>query len=109
MTDLFPSKNRPRALADSPIDSKLILMTTICIVILWIFMAPRPAHAQRCPAGADAFQNCLPLDHRYGGPGEIQRWRPTPETGRSHDISKPSFQKCMLHLDPATCRRLWSR
>ena len=31
------------------------------------------ANAQRCPAGADAFLNCLPLDHRYGGPGEISR------------------------------------
>jgi hypothetical protein len=24
------------------------------------------ATAQRCPAGADAFGSCLPLDHRYG-------------------------------------------
>jgi hypothetical protein len=53
--------------------------TTIIIALL---MAIQPAHAQRCPAGADAFGSCLPLDDRYGGPGEIQRpttgGRPTP-------------------------------
>jgi hypothetical protein len=27
------------------------------------------AQAQRCPSGQDAFLNCLPADHRYGGPG----------------------------------------
>jgi hypothetical protein len=82
----------------------------IAIVIgLMFLIAPAPAHAQRCPAGQDAFLNCLPLDHRYGGPGAIQRWRPTPESGRAHDISNPSFQKCMAHLDPATCRRLWGK
>jgi hypothetical protein len=84
-------------------------MRQTIITVFMLFMALGPAHAQRCPAGADAFGSCLPLDHRYGGPGQIQRWRPTPETGRGHDISRPSFQKCMLHLDPATCRRLWSR
>jgi hypothetical protein len=84
-------------------------MRQTIITVFMLFMALGPAHAQRCPAGADAFGSCLPLDHRYGGPGQIQRWRPSPETGRGHDISRPSFQKCMLHLDPATCRRLWSR
>jgi hypothetical protein len=51
--------------------------TTIIIALL---MAIQPARAQRCPAGADAFGSCLPLDHRYGDPGEIQtRSRPRPE------------------------------
>jgi hypothetical protein len=45
----------------------------VCVAVFMLFMALHPAHAQRCPAGADAFQNCLPLDHRYGGPGEIPR------------------------------------
>jgi hypothetical protein len=40
------------------------------------------ARAQRCPAGADAFGSCLPLDHRYGGPGQIQRGGPRPEDHR---------------------------
>jgi hypothetical protein len=63
----------------------LTVMATACVAVFMLFMALHPAHAQRCPAGADAFGSCLPLDHRYGGPGQIQRWRPTPETGRGHE------------------------
>jgi hypothetical protein len=48
-------------------------------IIIALFMAIQPAHAQRCPAGADAFGSCLPLHHRYGGPGQIQRGGPRPE------------------------------
>ena len=40
-----------------------------------LFLAT-PAQAQRCAAGQDAFLNCLPLDHRYGGAGEIPRPQP---------------------------------
>jgi hypothetical protein len=50
----------------------VILMTAICIAIFTLFMAPRPAHAQRCPAGQDAFLNCLPLNHQgYRATNEI--------------------------------------
>src|SRR5262249_53706027 len=80
----------------------------IAIVIGLMFLIA-PAHAQRCPAGHNAFLNCLPLDHRYGGRGAIQRWSPPPESGRAHDTSNPSFQKCMAHLAPATCLRLWGK
>jgi hypothetical protein len=40
-----------------------------------LFLATETAHAQRCPAGQDAFLNCLPTDQRYGQPGQI----PTPQ------------------------------
>jgi len=40
-----------------------------------LFLATGTAHAQRCPAGQDAFLNCLPMDQRYGQPGQI----PTPQ------------------------------
>jgi hypothetical protein len=73
----------------------LIFMTVVYVAVFMVFMALGPAHAQRCPAGADAFGSCLPLDHRYGGPGEIQRWKPTTPQSGGHDISNPSFQKCM--------------
>jgi hypothetical protein len=48
----------------------LIFMTVVYVAAFMVFMALGPAHAQRCPAGADSFGSCLPLDHRYGGPGE---------------------------------------
>jgi hypothetical protein len=53
------------------------------------------AEAQRCPAGADAFGSCLPLDHRYGGPGQIQR--PTGGHPRPEDF------KCKPWHPPETC------
>jgi hypothetical protein len=54
----------------------------ICVAVFMLFMALGPAHAQRCPAGADAFLNCLPLDHRYGGPGTIQQRQSRPRMNR---------------------------
>jgi hypothetical protein len=55
-------------------------ISVACLIISAAFLRPGPAYSQRCPAGADAFGSCLPLDHRYGGPGEIQtRSRPRPE------------------------------
>ena len=54
-----------------------------------------PAHAQRCPAGADAFGSCLPLDHRYGGPGQIQ--------GRTGSRPRPEDFKCKPWHPPETC------
>jgi hypothetical protein len=53
------------------------------------------ATAQRCPAGADAFGSCLPLDHRYGGPGQIQQLSP--------QRPKPSDFKCKPWHAPETC------
>ena len=50
-------------------------MKTLLIAIAIVFVASA-AYAQRCPAGADAFGSCLPLDHRYGGPGQVQRATP---------------------------------
>jgi hypothetical protein len=54
----------------------------ICVAVFMLFMALGPAHAQRCPAGADEFLNCLPLDHRYGGPGAIQQKQSRPRMNR---------------------------
>jgi hypothetical protein len=48
---------------------KKLMLLSIAV----LFLATGTAQAQRCPAGADAFLNCLPPDHRYGGPGEISR------------------------------------
>jgi hypothetical protein len=53
------------------------------------------ATAQRCPAGADAFGSCLPLDHRYGGLGSIQQLSP--------QRPKPSDFKCNPWHPPETC------
>jgi hypothetical protein len=53
------------------------------------------ATAQRCPAGADAFGSCLPLDHRYGGPDQIQQLSP--------QRPKPSDFKCKPWHAPETC------
>jgi hypothetical protein len=54
-----------RTQQNGPADMLTLARTTIIIALL---MAIQPAYAQRCPAGADAFLNCLLLDHRYGGP-----------------------------------------
>jgi hypothetical protein len=65
----------------------------VCVAVFMLFMALGPAQAQRCPAGHDAFLNCLPLDHRYGGPGQIQRRTGplpaniNPATGRPYDAT----------------------
>jgi hypothetical protein len=67
----------------------------VCVAVFILVMALRPAHAQRCPAGADAFGTCLPLDHRYGGPGSIQQLSP--------NRPKPSDFKCQPWHPPETC------
>jgi hypothetical protein len=51
-------------------------MTRLLFATAIVVAFTASANAQRCPAGADAFQSCLPLDHRYGGPGTIQQSRP---------------------------------
>jgi hypothetical protein len=53
-----------------------IKLARLTVIAALMFMAVQPAQAQRCPAGADAFGSCLPLDHRYGGPGQVQRATP---------------------------------
>jgi len=66
----------------------------VCVAVFMLFMAPRPAHAQRCPAGADAFGSCL-QDHRYGGPGQIQQLSP--------NRPRPQDFKCKPWHPPETC------
>jgi hypothetical protein len=34
----------------------------ICVAVFIMFMALKPAHAQRCPAGQDQFMNCLSMN-----------------------------------------------
>jgi hypothetical protein len=66
----------------------LILMTVICIVIFWVFMALRPASAQdarRLPDGTWQMQNY----------------------GRNHGVlSGPGMPKCNPHVSDE-CRRLY--
>jgi hypothetical protein len=89
---------------------KLLMLPCVALCL-----AAQPASAQRCPAGADAFQNCLPLDHRYGGPGEISRPQRehahrTPRNQCKHDYvmrlrpTDPRFQRTPP-TDPAAARR----
>ena len=67
------------------------IYTALALTMLLVAWTPivgaSLAHAQRCPAGADAFLNCLPLDHRYGGPGTMPRLKPTADGSQtpSHD------------------------
>jgi hypothetical protein len=68
----------------------------VCVAGLMLVMALRPAQAQRCPAGADAFGTCLPLDHRYGGPGQVQQLSPNRPT-------RPQDFKCKPWHPPETC------
>jgi len=58
----------------------IILMAIICIVIFWVFMALRPAQAQRCPAGEDQFHNCLSMDP--GMRARQERWANQPAARR---------------------------
>jgi hypothetical protein len=72
--------------------------TTIAIALLlalMLFGTIIGAHAQRCPAGADAFGSCLPLDHRYGGPGQIQQL--------SQNRPRPQDFKCKPWHPAETC------
>jgi hypothetical protein len=67
----------------------------VCVAAFMLFMALHPAHAQRCPAGADAFGSCLPLDHRYGGVSSIQQLHPRKP--------RPEDFKCKPWHPPETC------
>lgn len=58
-----------RADEEKPVKTSIICIAALTLIGTIIGASP----AQRCPAGHDAFLNCLPLDHRYGGPGEISR------------------------------------
>jgi hypothetical protein len=72
--------------------------TTIAIALLlalMLFGTIIGARAQRCPAGNDAFGSCLPLDHRYGGPGSIQQLSP--------NRPRPQDFKCKPWHPPETC------
>jgi hypothetical protein len=92
----------------------VILMTAICIAIFTLFMAPRPAHAQRCPAGQDAFLNCLPLNHQgYRATNEIsirQQEYARSHSGRTGVSSAPSecarryINKLAKRRDPRVLR-----
>jgi hypothetical protein len=62
------------------------MLAATVVALVWI--SSLPAHAQRCPSGADAFLNCLPPDHRYGGPGEISRPQ-LQRAQRAHQIRTP--------------------
>jgi hypothetical protein len=75
----------------------------VCVALFMLFMALHPAHAQRCPAGADAFMNCLPLDHRTGGPGEIsiQQRR----FAQSHRNTGNRYLNCIHNRTTALIRR----
>jgi hypothetical protein len=65
-----------------------------CVAVITLAMAA-PAYAQRCPAGADAFGSCLPLDQRYGGPGQVQQLSP--------NRPRPQDFKCKPWHPPETC------
>jgi hypothetical protein len=71
------------------------LFTAIAIAIAIVLVTSASAIAQRCPAGADAFLNCLPPDHRYGGPGSIQQLSPS--------RPRPQDFKCKPWHPPETC------
>ena len=78
------------------------LIATLAVVALLLFTALRPAHAQRCPAGADAFGSCLPLDHRYGGPGQVQRATPAAPRLKMKDF------RCQAWQAAETCAQIRS-
>src|SRR5262249_37329868 len=87
---------------------KKLLLTGISV----LFLATGAAQAQRCPAGADAFLNCLPLDHRYGGPGEISR----PQLQRAQAYVRqgpyrndPAYLACIRSRTTAAIKRGDSR
>jgi hypothetical protein len=85
--------------------------TTIIIALL---MAIQPAHAQRCPAGTDAFLNCLPLNHQgYRATNEIsirQQEYARSHSGRTGVSSAPSecarryINKLAKRRDPRVLR-----
>jgi hypothetical protein len=65
------------------------------MVLVGLMLISQPTKAQRCPAGADAFGSCLPLDHRYGGPGSIPQLSGT--------RPRPEDFKCKPWHPPETC------
>jgi hypothetical protein len=77
------------------------LMLIVLVALFMVLMALRPAAAQRCPAGADAFGSCLPLDHRYGGPGSIQQLHPKARAQRA--TQQPHGQP-PINMNPQTGR-----
>jgi len=94
---------------------KTSIICTAALTLIGTIIGASSAHAQRCPAGQDAFLNCLPPDHRYGGPGEIsrpqlERAHRTPRNQCKHDYvmslrpTDPRFRRTPP-TDPAAARR----